>query len=192
MRALLATLTGTLVPPWARWLAIAALALSAYELGRLHEARDAAGKVVTQVVTTVKKEVQTVTRVETVYRDRIQKIYVQEKQLEADVPTYIPPATDQLFAVPVGFVRVAAAAWSGTAAGPAAESDREPAGISFSELGSIEVANATSCRVWREQALGWREFYAKQQVTFNGKAGDWYQPDDDHPRDPGQPSQTER
>lgn len=174
-------LTSIVVPVWARWAAIAALAVAAYGTGRLQEARHdvgvheaAAEKQATKVVTIVKKEVQTVTKVETVYRDRIQKIYVQEKQLEADIPKYITPDVDRDFAVPVGFLRVASAGWTGTAAGPANDADREPSGVPFSELAGAEVGNAASCRAWREQALGWRAFYAEQQVNINGKAGDWY------------------
>jgi len=181
----------TVIPPWARWLALLALAASCYSLGRLHEARhdaeareaDASARA-TQVVTVVKKEVQVVTQTETVYRDRIQKIYVQEKQLEADIPTHISIDTDRLFAIPAGFLRVAGAGWDGTAAGPADDSDSGPSGLRFSELARIEVSNAASCRIWREQALGWRVFYAGQQIAINGKVGGWFHGGDDGTRDP--------
>ena len=126
------------------------------------------------MVTVVKHEVQTVTKVETVYRDRIQKIFLKEKELEADIPRFIPPGVDAEFAVPVGFVRVAAAAWTDDPVGPAADADRKPSGVQFSELARSELANAAACHAWREQALGWRDFYAKQQETFNGRPGDWY------------------
>lgn len=165
------------VPAWARWGAIAALSAASYAAGALHEARHEtavqAAKAA-KVVTIVKHEVQTVTQVQTVYKDRIQKIYVQEKTVEADIPRFIPPRVDAEFAVPVGFVRVAVAGWSGDPAGPASDADGEPSGIRFTDLAAAEIHNAASCRVWREQALGWREFYARQQETFNGKPGDWY------------------
>jgi hypothetical protein len=171
-------LTDIIVPRWLHWaLLLAALGL-AYGTGRLQEARHATDAAVAKTVTLVKTQVQTVTKVETVYRDRVQKIYVQEKNLVAEIPSHISPAVDEHFAIPVGFLRVAAAGWSGAAAGPADDADDQPAALSFSELAAIEVGNATSCRVWREQALGWRDFYARQQVTFNGRAGDWYRPAD--------------
>ena len=69
--------------------------------------------------------------------------------------------------------RVLDAAWSGDPAGPASDSDREPADVPLDAIAAAEVGNATSCRAWREQALGWREFYAGQQVAINGKAGAW-------------------
>jgi hypothetical protein len=171
------SLADIIVPAWARWAAIAALALASYGTGRLQEARHAQDQVITKTVTLIKTQVQTVTKVETVYQDRIQKIYLQEKNLASLIPSVVPPSVDEHFAVPAGFVRLAGAAWSGAAPGPASDADAGPSGIRFSELAAAEVGNATSCRVWREQALGWRDFYARQQVTFNGRAGDWYRPD---------------
>jgi hypothetical protein len=171
-------LTSIIVPPWARWVAILTLALVSYSTGRLQEARHADAAEAAKVITVVKTQVQTVTKVETVYRDRIQKIYVQEKALEAAIPSHITPAVDEHFALPVGFLRLASAGWSGDPVGPADSADDQPAALSFSELAAIEVSNATSCRAWREQALGWRDFYARQQKTFNGRAGDWYRPEE--------------
>lgn len=166
-------LTDVIVPPWARWIAILALAAVSYAAGRLQEARHEGAVQAAKIITVVKHEVQTVTKVETVYRDRIQKIYVQEKEIEADIPRFIPPSVDAEFAVPAGFLRVAAAGWSGAAPGPTADADREPSGVQFSDLAHAEVGNAASCRAWREQALGWRVFYAEQQRNFNGRAGEW-------------------
>lgn len=70
-------------------------------------------------------------------------------------------------------MRVLDAAWSGDPVGPASDSGREPAGVPLAAIAAIEAGNATSCRAWREQALGWRNFYAGQQVAINGKAGAW-------------------
>jgi hypothetical protein len=170
-------LTDIIVPVWARWIAILALAGASYAAGCLHEARHESAVQTAKVVTVVKHEMQTVTQVQTVYKDRIQKIYVQEKEIEADIPRFIPPHVDAEFAVPVGFVRVAAAGWSGDPVGPAGDADAGPSDLQFSELATAEVRNAASCRAWREQALGWREFYAKQQETFNGRHGDWFRVD---------------
>lgn len=170
----------TILPWWAKWAALAALLAATFAAGMLHEAHhgvdrlaDYIGKQAVASTVIVQKQGKNVVTVETVYRDRIQKIYVQGEAIEAHVSDYIPPAADRVFAVPVGLVRVLDAAWTGVPAGPAADSDREPSDVPVSELGRIEAGNAKSCRVWREQALGWREFYASQQVAINGKAGDW-------------------
>jgi hypothetical protein len=170
----------TVLPWWAKWAALLVLLLAAYGLGRVHEARrgadaltDYIGRQAAQSVRIVERQAKVVTVTETKYRDRIHTIYLQGEKLEADIPKYIKPADDQLFAVPVGFVRVYDAAWSGDAVGPAADTDREPSGIPLSAVAATEVGNASSCRRWREQALGWREFYARQQVAINGRAGEW-------------------
>lgn len=178
--AFLARARALVLPWWVKWAALAALVLTAYGLGRVHEARRGAdafaeyvGKQATASTRIVHAQAKVVTRTEVVYRDRIQKIYTEGKAIEADIPKYIPPESDRVFAVPVGLVRVLDAAWTGRPAGPAADSDREPSAVPVSDIGRIEAANAASCRAWREQALGWRSFYAAQQVAINGRAGDW-------------------
>jgi hypothetical protein len=180
MRALLGKLADVVMPAWCKWAAIAALCAAAYGAGRLQEARRGAdamvayiGRQATQTARVTQAQVKVVTVTETKWRDRIQKIYVQGASIETNIPTYVRPADAELFAVNAGFVRVLDAAWSGDAVGPAAESDREPAGVPIDDIARSEVGNITSCRTWREQALGWRDFYARQQVAINGKAGAW-------------------
>ena len=72
-----------------------------------------------------------------------------------------------------GFLPNIDAAWAGNAVGPAADSDRALAGVPLSEVAAVEVGNVSSCRAWRKQALGWRAFYAGQQVAINEKSGEW-------------------
>lgn len=172
------------LPSWAPWaagvLVVLALVGSSYGLGRVHEARIGAdelgeykGKAAIETVRIVKGEREVVIKTETVYRDRIQKVYVQGAEIEKHITDYILPADDARFGVNVGFLRNIDAAWSGVPVGPAEDSDREPAGISLSEIAAVQTGNATSCRVWREQALGWRYFYADQQAVINGAPGGW-------------------
>jgi hypothetical protein len=114
--------------------------------------------------------------VQTKYVDRIQTIYQQGAQVEDRIPEVLTPDVDRKLPLPAGFVRVLDAAWTGDPVGPAVDSDGEPASVPPSVVAANEAANATSCRAWREQALGWREFYAGQQLAVNGRAGDWYHP----------------
>lgn len=171
---------GFAIPAWAPWAAAALAVALSYGAGRLHEARIGAAALVkyqqaqvAQTVRIIEKQVEVKTVVETKYVDRIKKIYVQGETIEKHIPTYITPADTARFGVNAGFVRVIDAAWSGEPVGPASGADREPATIPLDEVAAVEAGNATSCRIWREQALGWREFYAKQQVAINGKAGAW-------------------
>jgi hypothetical protein len=169
-----------IIPTWAKWAAFLVLLTAVYGTGRLHEARrgadahaDYVAKQAAQTVVIIKKQVEVVTKIETKYVNRIQKIYAQGAAIETNIPTYIQPVDLDRFAVNVGFLRVLDAAWSGDAPGPAEELDREPAGVPLDQVAAVQVGNATSCRAWREQALGWREFYAGQQVVINGGAGEW-------------------
>lgn len=172
------------IPAWAPWCAGALIVLSmvaaSYGLGRVHEARIGADalaswkeKAAIRTVQVVKGETQVVIQTEIEYRDRIQKIYVQGAEIEKHITDYIQPTDDARFGVNVGFLRNIDAAWAGVPVGSPEDSDREPAGIPLSEVAAVEAGNATSCRVWRGQALGWRVFYAGQQVAINGKAGEW-------------------
>lgn len=175
------------IPRWVPWaagaLALLAIVASSYGLGRVHEARIGAAalasykeKAAIQTVKIVKGETQVVIKTEIKYRDRVQKIYVQGEQIEKAIPDYVQPADDARFAVNAGFLRVVDGAWAGEIAGPASDADREPSAIPISEIARTEAANATSCRAWRDKVIGWRAFYADQQVVINGAAGDWYHP----------------
>lgn len=172
------------IPPWAYWTLLAVLVVGgSYGLGRIHEARRGAAALATYkekaAIQTVRIERiagEVVVKTEIVYRDRIVKIKEQGAKIEKAIPDYVQPADDARFAVNAGFLRVIDGAWAGEVAGPASDSDREPSTIPLSAVAAVEVANATSCRAWREQALGWRNFYAGQQQAFNGAAGAWYQP----------------
>lgn len=176
----LASLAGIVMPAYVKWIAAAALFAAAYGVGRLHEARrgadamaDYQAKQAAQTVRIANRQAKVVTVTETKYRDRIKTVYLQGEKIESSIPIYVQPVDIGRFAVNAGFVRVLDAAWAGDAIGPAGDSDREPARLPLDEVASVEVHNATSCRAWREQALGWRDFYARQQVAINGKAGTW-------------------
>lgn len=175
----------TVIPPWVKWVAgVVLLVVGAaliYNWGytsgvdsgtKIHTAYVNAQT--TQTVKVAEQQVKVVTKVETVYRDRVQIIYREGKTIEALIPNYIKPADDALFAVPVGLVRVLDAAWTGQAARPANDSDRESSQIPISQIARTQVGNITICHVWREQAIGWRQFYGEQQRAINGAPGDWY------------------
>lgn len=148
-----------------------ALLSGGYGMGRLHEARKS--RPANQTVKIVYRQAAVVTKTETVYRDRVQKIYLKGETIEHYIPTLVQPVDERLFAVNAGFVRILDAAWAGEAPGPARDSDREPAGIPLGQLAHVQVDNATVCHAWRDQALGWRQFYADQQIAINGQAGAW-------------------
>lgn len=180
IRPFLGRARAVVLPGWVRWAALGVLLLVVYGAGRLHEARRGADAMLDYVNAQVtasqriaRAQTKVVTVTETVYRDRIQKIYVQGEQIENRIPDILPPDIDRRLPLPAGFVRILDAAWAGDAVGPASDSDGKPASVPASLVAANEAANATSCRAWREKVFGWREFYAKQQIAINGKAGDW-------------------
>lgn len=170
-----------LLPNYVKYLAIAAAAGCIWLLGDLHGTVKAGqihnDYVMAQAAKTVAigaRQTKVVVQIETVYRDRIQKIYTQGEKIETVVHDLVVPDDDARFRVNAGFVRVLAAGWAGDAPRPATDTDRDPSPIPISSIASSEVGNATSCLAWRSQALGWREFYAGQQEAVNGVTPAWY------------------
>lgn len=179
MSALVARLQGVILPAWVKWAVLLVLLLAAYGLGRVHEARHGAdamidyiAKQAAQTTRIAKAQVQVVHETEIKYRDRIQTVYVKGDEIEKLVPQYVTPGDDQRFGVNAGFVRVLDAAWGLQPAAAPAESDREPAGVSLSDVAANEADNATACRAWREQALGVREVYERLRAVTNPGTGE--------------------
>lgn len=171
----------SLIPPWARWLILVCswvvVGVLCFVQGIDHgnaTHTQYVQKQATETVRIVQAQAQVITKIETVYRDRIQVIYREGAKIETQIPDYIKPVDEHKFAVNAGFLRIVNAAWSGDAPGPAEDADREPAGIPLGDIAAVQTGNITSCRAWRAQALGWRDFYAEQQIAVNGRAGAWY------------------
>lgn len=104
-----------------------------------------------------------VTKTETKYRTRIEQIKVKGDTIIKEVPIYVTPIDDAACSVSTGFVREYNAAWENTPAGPAAESDRQPSGVSLSTVSETDASNAKSCQVYKEQRDGLIEFYHNLQ-----------------------------
>jgi len=161
------------LPSWARWLALAAVFAAVFLLGQLRGERiagerhnDYVSQQATQSVRIAKAQTKVVVQTEVQYRDRIQKIYVKGDVIEKEVPIYVTQADNASCTVNAGFVRSYDAGWTGEPAGPAADSDREPAGISLAQVAEADAFNAKACLAWREQALGWRKYYERlKQAT---------------------------
>lgn len=177
---MMSTLCKLALPAWARAAVLAGMAVALLAIGWMQGERaagerhlDYLAEQAQRTVAIAHAQARVVQQVEIRYRDRIRTIYVQGETLEHTIPQLVTPADVDRFAVPVGFVRLYDAAWTGDPPGPATDADREPAAVSFADVAQVEVDNATSCRAWREQALGWREFYQElKQATEKAKAGE--------------------
>lgn len=167
-------LLSVVLPLWARWLilisAAAVFGTIVYNKGKQVEGEKHLAYVAEQAARTVKivkAQQVVVTQTQIKYVDRIKTIYVKGDAIEKQVPIYITEADNARFAVNAGFVRIYDAAWNGDDPGPALDSDREPAGISLTQVGEVNAFNATACRAWREIALGQREYYTRLQSATN-------------------------
>ncbi|MFJ2989938.1 hypothetical protein ACIPF8_18895 [Collimonas sp. NPDC087041] len=167
-------LLNEILPWWARWLALTLALLLVFTFGQLRGERIAGEKHIDYVTAQAERSVAiakaqqvVVTKTQIEYVDRIKTIYVKGDEIEKQIPIYITQADTARFAVNAGFVRVYDAAWTGDDPGPAADSDREPAGISLAQVAETDVFNATACRAWRDIATGLRENYLRLQSVTN-------------------------
>lgn len=154
----------------AKWAVIALLAASfgsfCYVKGDIHGTAKLTEYQGQQAIATVKLTAARtiiVHDVETKYQTRIETIYKAGETITKEV--YVTKADDAEFPVPVGFVRLYGAVWTGAAAGSASESDRQPSGVPLSEIAGDEANNATACLVYKEQRDGLIEFYRKLQIS---------------------------
>ena len=161
-----------IIPPWAKWAALAVMMAGMYLFGRgdgkamkAAELADYKLQLSEAAVKLQDAQSKVVTVVEIEYRDRIQIIKEKGKTIVEQVPIYITADTDRGYPLPAGFVRVHNAAAAGEVAGPATESDRQAAAITVSAAAATIASNYTDCRGLAEQVIGWQAFYQKLQVT---------------------------
>lgn len=167
-------LAATPVPAWARLLLILAAGAIVFVLGMLQGERAAGERQLAAahaqaaaVVKVAQGQNQVFVKTEVKWRDRIRTVYVKGEEIEKRVPEYVTPADDNRFGVNAGFVRIHDEAWGLEAAAPAADSDREPAGIPLSQVSDIDAYNAKACLAWRDLALGLREYYEQVRAAAN-------------------------
>lgn len=159
-------LMAMVIPGWAKWLALALVALALYGLGRADGSRIEGAKFADfkaeQATATTKiyaARVEILRDIEVRYVERAAKIIRQVETIEKEVRVYVTQADDDRCQLNAGFLRVHNAAWSGADPPAAGESDREPAGVSLADAAEVSVHNAGACRQWREQALALRLAY---------------------------------
>lgn len=166
----------SLLPWWARLGFVGMVGMMVFGLGVMYGDQRTGQKhidyITSQAAATVKlvrAQQVVVTKVETKYRDRIKTIYLNGDEIEKSVRDYISPAANAACTINLGFVRVIDAAWTSTPTGAASESDGESTGISLTETAETTAHNAKVCLAWREQALGWREYYDRLKALSEEK-----------------------
>jgi hypothetical protein len=177
---MISTLCKLVVPAWARAAMLVAAGVALLGIGWIQGERSAGeahlayvSAQATRTVAIARAQAKVVQQVEVRYQERIRTIYLHGETIETHIPQLVTPADVERFGVHVGFVRLFDAAWSGDAPGPSEDADREPAAVSLADVAQVEAENATTCRAWREQALGWRDFYDElKRATDGGRTGE--------------------
>jgi hypothetical protein len=132
----------------------------AREKGDEAKRRAAAVKVVTKVATEGRKISADVS---THLERRKVEIRTVTQTLTKEVPVYVTLESDRACVVPDGFVRLHDAAAHGSAVPAAPGGSVETAsGVPLSAVAETMVANYGVALEWREEALAWRTWYARQ------------------------------
>lgn len=160
------------IPAWAKWALLAAIALALYAFGRVDgerikgsELADYKAAVATQATKVYKARVEILHEVEVKYVERQAKIITEVQTIIKEVPIHVSQAADDRCVVPAGLVRVHDTAFGFPDPAVAGEPDDGPAGISLSAVAATLAENAGACRQWREQALALRLAYEQVRVA---------------------------
>lgn len=100
--------------------------------------------------------------------ERTDRVRVVTRDIIKEVPVYVDREDDQRCLVNRGFVRLHDAAARGTPPVPDSpgEPNDAPSGIGLSTVAATVAGNYGECRVWREQVIGWQEWYATQRSLW--------------------------
>jgi len=90
------------------------------------------------------------------------------------IPVYVTPEIDRAYPVPYGFVRLHDAAAVG--APPAlsdgtGQPDDAPSGVAISAVAGTVTGNYGQCYAWRDQLIGWQDWYRQQQAAWETPDG---------------------
>lgn len=162
------SLASIAIPPWAKWVAVAALAVAIWAHGWVTGNNNGIQKYVEYVaeqatasIKIIRGQERIVVQVEEKIRTVVQTIREKGETIIKEVPVYVTDADNDRCIVPVGFVRHHDAAAGNTTPGPAEESDRADSGYTLDQVAETSAANLTTLDECRSKLDGWREFYAK-------------------------------
>jgi hypothetical protein len=104
---------------------------------------------------------------ETVFVDRVEKVYIRGRVVEKEVIKYVNAEDDAACQLRNGFVRMYDASLHGGVTGPAADTDREPSGITLSRATEdVLVPNNTELLACYARLEGWQQFYGELRETY--------------------------
>jgi hypothetical protein len=110
------------------------------------------------------KEADLNTKLETKTTEKVVEVRTVTKEVVHEIPVYIPSTLD----VNLGFVLIHNAAAEGKRLpdSPSGPVDKA-SGIGLPRVAETVANNYAECRVWREQVIGWQEWYENQHTEWN-------------------------
>lgn len=93
---------------------------------------------------------------------RAVEIRERTRVIKEQVPVYVTREADARCDVPAGFVQLHDAAAAGATPSPAQSPDA-PSGVAISSVAETVVDNYGTCLEWRNQVLGWQDWYSRLQ-----------------------------
>jgi len=158
--------------------AVAGFAAGGYAMNVWHEAQDAKAlrKQVAEANRQIEREHQSDDATQATGEAvavAVDAVQWRTRTIIREVPVYVTPETDRSYGdLPLGFVRLHDAAATGTAPipfGPGESSDT-PGGVAPSTGVATIADNYGTCHVWREQVIGWQDWYNTQSALWAGEA----------------------
>lgn len=119
-----------------------------------------------------REQFKLVIRTETEIQERIVKVREKGKEIVREIPVIVTKEVEKACpsGLPYGFVRLHDAAARNSAPGPTASSDAAPAGVTLAQASETVSDNYTECHVWRQQVIGWQQYYKDlQRGNYPGK-----------------------
>lgn len=164
-----------LVPPFWRWLALAALAAALIGFGwtkgvaHVQAKWDAATLRQTLTVAKVRqRQAEATVQVVTEYVDRVRIVREKGAEIIKEVPVYVTVEADAACVLPRGFVRLHDAAAAGRLPGPAGSADASPSGVALSTATETVADNYQRCNENAEQLKALQTWVAAMHEASTG------------------------
>lgn len=117
---------------------------------------------------TIREVEKVVVEVQTKYVDRIKLVKEKGDVIVQKTTEYIMVPDDAACELRAGFVRVHDGAARNEPPAAPSSADREPGGVALSQATALIADNYATCHKWREQVIGWQEFWGRYSEKMKG------------------------
>jgi hypothetical protein len=124
-------------------------------------------KAVTKVITIERKAAEVSTKAEATQVAAQEKIRTVTKVITKEIPVYVTKQSDSSCTIPNGFVRLHDSSAKSELPPTPSISDGTSSGVTLSEVTETITDNYGTCNGWREQLIGWQNWYTEQKVIYD-------------------------